>query len=165
MCSCPKISRNVFIKKIFLVLILQSVCFVSMTWKRKHTIEQQPHGACEWTKSNKQTKKITPYSNWPRVLLFDSAHKQCNGIIKEWLHCLRSESTGRFLANNILLEFSLINKIKIGLPEHSLTPRPLCSITSHFYLTTHPRQSGRYMCITLTSKVYNRLHQRHNASN
>ena len=29
--------------------------------------------------------------------------KQCNGIIKGWLHCLMSESKGRFLANNILL--------------------------------------------------------------
>ena len=41
-CSCPKISRNGFLKKKFpLVLILQSTCFVCITWKRKQTMEQQ----------------------------------------------------------------------------------------------------------------------------
>ena len=42
-------------------------------------------------------------------------------------------------------------KIKIGRPEHSLTPHPLRPITSHFCLTPHPSsppQSGRHMCIT-----------------
>ena len=40
----------------------------------------------------------------PRVLLFDLAHKQCNGIIKGWLYSLSllSESKGRFLLINIL---------------------------------------------------------------
>ena len=33
------------------------------------------------------------------------------------------------------IQFSLIKKIKIGRPEHSLTPAPLRPITSHFYLT------------------------------
>ena len=28
-----------------------------------------------------------------------------------------------------------VNKIKIGRPEHSLTPHPLRPITSHFYLS------------------------------
>ena len=41
-CSCPKISRNGLLKKKFLlVLILQSTCFVCITWKRKQTMEQQ----------------------------------------------------------------------------------------------------------------------------
>ena len=30
----------------------------------------------------------------------DLAHKQYNGIIKEWLHCLTPESIGTFLVNN-----------------------------------------------------------------
>ena len=34
---------------------------------------------------------------------FDFAHKQYNGIIKEWLHCLTSESKGRFLVNIMLM--------------------------------------------------------------
>ena len=62
--------------------------------------------------------------------------EQCNGIIKRWLHCLTSEPKGRFLVNIILMfgsawclvmaqiHFSLINKIKIGRPEHLLTPHP-----------------------------------------
>ena len=92
-CSCPKVSRNVFLKKVFLVLIFQSTCFIWITWKREQTIEQQLHRACEWTKSDKNKKnKATSYSKWRRFLLFDLAHKQCNGIIKGRLHCLMSES-------------------------------------------------------------------------
>ena len=34
--------------------------------------------------------------------------KQCNGMIKGWLHCLTSESKGRFLAKNILLAWCLV---------------------------------------------------------
>ena len=38
------------------------------------------------------------------------------------------------------IQFSLLEKIKIGCPEHSLTPYPLTSdnIPSHFYLTAPP---------------------------
>ena len=57
LCSCPKIAENAFFEKVFLVLILQSTCFIYIAWKRKQTMEQEPHRACEWTKSNKQTKK------------------------------------------------------------------------------------------------------------
>ena len=41
------------------------------------------------------------------------------------------------------IQFSLIKKMKVGRPEHSLTP-------SHFCLTphSHPSQSGRRMCVT-----------------
>ena len=48
-------------------------------------------------------------------------------------------------------QLSLIKKIKLGRPEHLLTPIPLRPITSHFCLTSHPPmppQSGRYMCVT-----------------
>ena len=46
----------------------------------------------------------------------------------------------RFLSNNILIaclvmaqiQFPVIKKMKIGLPEHSLTSPPLRPITSHF---------------------------------
>ena len=72
-----------------------------------------------------------------------------DGIIIGWLHCLMSESKGRFLVNNILMfgsawclvmaqiQFSLIKKAKIGRPEHLLTLHPLHPITSHFCLP-HP---------------------------
>ena len=53
-CSCPKISRNVFY--LFLVLILQSTCFICTTWKRKQTLEQQLHDACDRTKSKQQNQ-------------------------------------------------------------------------------------------------------------
>ena len=81
----------------FLVLILQSTCFICTTWKRKQTMEQQPHRACERTKSKQKQNQVTSHSNWPRVLLFDLAHKQCNGIIKGWFHCHTSEWKGTFL--------------------------------------------------------------------
>ena len=43
--------------------------------------------------------------------------------------------------------FNKKKKKKFGRPEHSLTPHPLHSITSHFCLIP-PLQSGRQMCIT-----------------
>ena len=67
-------------------------------------------------------QSVNIVSSWPRVLLVDLARKQCNGIIKGWLHCL--ESIGRFLVSNILMfdsawclvmaqiQFSLIKKNK-----------------------------------------------------
>ena len=101
------------------------------------------------------TNQVASHSIWPRVLLFDLAHKQCSGIIKGWLHCLTSESRWGFLVNNILMfgsawclvmaqiQFSLIKKtIKIGRPENSLTPVPHTSDNISF------PQSGRHMCIT-----------------
>ena len=55
--------------------------------------------------------------------------KQCNGIIKGWLHCLTSESKGRFLANNILyiiIHYKLFCRNKMsGIPikNHSKKPQ------------------------------------------
>ena len=110
-----------------------STCFICIIpSKRKQTMEQQPHRACELTKSSKK-KKVTSHSNWPRVLLFELVHKQCNSIIKRWLHYLMSDSKERFLANNILLawclvmpqiQFSVIKNIKIGRPEHLIFASP-----------------------------------------
>ena len=64
----------------FLVLILQSTCFICTTWKCKQTMEQQSHRACEWTKSKQKQ--------------FDLAHKKCNGIIKAWLNVWLSMMSG-----------------------------------------------------------------------
>ena len=80
----------------------------------------------------KKTKQITSYSNWPCVLLFDLAHKQCNGIVKRWFHCISAKGT--FIVNNVLMfgsawclvmshiQLSLIKNIKIGRPKHLLIP-------------------------------------------
>ena len=46
------------------------------------------------------------------------------------------------------IQLSLIKKIMIGRPEHSLIPHPIRPITSHFCLTPIPLQSGRTMCNT-----------------
>ena len=135
---CVQLSKNItkyFLNTAFLsVLILQSTCFIYITWKVNKLWEQQPHRVCEWMKSNKNKKtKVTSHSNGLRVLFSDLAHKECNGIIKGWFYCLMSESKRRFLANNILLpwclvmaqiQFSLIKKINIGRPEQSLIPTP-----------------------------------------
>ena len=37
-----------------------------------------------WMDQIKQ-KKVESHLNWPSALLFDLAHKQCNGIINVWL--------------------------------------------------------------------------------
>ena len=72
--------------------------------RNPHSLQQtmEQHCACERTES-KQKKKVTSHSNWSRVLSFDLAHKQSNGNIKKWLHCLSSESKGKFLVSNILM--------------------------------------------------------------
>ena len=73
-------------------------------WPRTSSfMEQQPHRACERTKSKQKQYQVKSHSNWLRVLLFDLAHKPWNGIIKGWLHCLTPGSIGRLLVNNILM--------------------------------------------------------------
>ena len=65
-------------------------------------MEDQPCHACEQTKSKQKQNQFTSDSNYPCVLLFDLAQKQCNGIIKRWLHCLTSELKPRFLVNKTI---------------------------------------------------------------
>ena len=110
-------------------------------------MEQQLQHACERTKSKQKQNQAR---HGPRVILFDLAHKQYNGIIKECFDCLTSGSKGRIFVNNILMfgsawclvmtqiQFSLMKKIKIGLTEHLLTPHPLRPMTSNFSLIPHP---------------------------
>ena len=77
---------------------LHSLKTETRLWKNNRTVQVN--------KRNKNKNRTnTSHSNWPRVLRDFLAHKQCNGIIKGWLHCLMSESKGRFLANNILLAY------------------------------------------------------------
>ena len=106
-------------------------------------MEQQLYRACEQTKSKQKHNQATSHSNWPRVLLFNLAHKQWNGIIIGWLYFLIPESIERFLVNNILfdsacslamaqIQFSLTKRIKIGL---STPPTALRPITSNFGFT------------------------------
>ena len=105
-------------------------------------MEQERHRACEWTKLR---QKVTSHSNWSRVLLFDFALKQCNGITKGWFHCLKSDSKGRFLVNNILMfgsawclvmvqiQFSLIKKDKDWMPKTLANPPPSTSENISFF--------------------------------
>ena len=44
-------------------------------------MEQQLHRVCERTKSKQEHNQVTSNSNWPRVLLFNLAYKQCNEIL------------------------------------------------------------------------------------
>ena len=109
---------------------------------------------CVWTNSKQKRNQVTSHLNWPWVLLYAP-----NDIIKGCLHCLKSESKGRFLVNNTLMfgsAWCLViggnpiffnKKINIGRPEHSLTPHPLHPITSHFCLTPphpHPPPPSRW---------------------
>ena len=66
-------------------------------------MKQQPHRAYEQTKSKQKQNQAMSHLNSSHVLLFDLAHKQCNGIIKGWLQSLTSESKGRFFVNNIFM--------------------------------------------------------------
>ena len=99
---CVQLSKN--ISKIFLFIIIHIFSthfainlFICTTWKRKQTMEKQPHCVCERRRSKQKRNQVTSHSNWLRVLLFNLAHKQSNGIIRGWLHCLTPESKGRFL--------------------------------------------------------------------
>ena len=73
-------------------------------------MEQQQHRASERTKSKQKQNQVTSHSNWPRVLLFDLAHKQCNGIIKGedgfsvWRHSQKED----FFVNNVLMFGSVL---------------------------------------------------------
>ena len=114
----------------------------------QQTMEQQPRRARERTKWKPKQNQVTSHSNWPRVLLFNSAHKQCVGVIKGWLLCLTPESLGRFPVNNILMfdsawclvmvqiQFSLI-KVNKDWTSRTLatSPAPVRPITFHFCLT------------------------------
>ena len=132
---CVVVQKNpemFFLKKCFL-LILLSTCFICITWRRKQTMEQQPHRAL-WINEIKQkpnnnnNNKVTSHSNWPLISRFSPKTMQW-----QWLHCLTSESKGRFLANNIRINFFFNKKIKIERLDHSLTLHPLTSDNISFY--------------------------------
>ena len=166
---CVQLSKNITKCLLFIITQIFSTHFAinlyfCTTWRRKQTMEKQPHHACERTKLKHKRNQVTLHSNWPRVLLFDLAHKQCSGIVKGWVLCLTSVSKWRFLVNNILvfgsawclvmaqIQFFLIKKIKTGRPKHLLTPHPPTSDNISFLpYPPHTPQSGRHMCITPNS--------------
>ena len=127
------------------MLILQTTYFIYTTWKRKQTTEQQPPGSYERTTSKQKQNQarhiqinhefycsIWPTNNAMASLKDDffvwhpvnnkNTDQTLTTIL--WLHCLTSESNGRFLVNNILIfgslwclvmaqnQFSLTNKSK-----------------------------------------------------
>ena len=108
-CSCPKILRNYLlfiIIHIFSTHFAINLGFFWVFWhklKTSKTMDQQPDITCEGTKSKQKQNQVTSHSNWPRALLFDLAHRKCNGIMKGWFHCLTSESNERFPVNSILI--------------------------------------------------------------
>ena len=60
---------------------------------------------CMWTNEIKTKAKPSHVTfKLTSVQLFNLAHKQSDGIIKGWLHCLTSESKERSLVNNILCQ-------------------------------------------------------------
>ena len=86
---------------------------------------------------------ITSHSNWPRVLLFDLAHKQCNGIIKGWLHYLKSESNTRFFVNNISMSFLSI------MSGHDANPIFFLKDSTSRTLANPPPPSSDRFCLTV----------------
>ena len=152
------------ITKCYLFIIIQifstyfaiNLFYFCTTWKHKQTMEQQTHGASDRTKSKQKQNQVTSHSYWPRVLLFDLAHKQCNGTIKGWFYCLRSESKGRFLVSNILMfwlsmmsghganPIFINTKIKIRRPEYSLNPHPAPTSDSISFLHYLPHPFSKW---------------------
>ena len=100
---------------------------------------QQPHRACEGTKSKQKQNQVTSHINRPRVLMFDLAHRKCNGLMKGWFHCLTSESKGRFSVNSILM-FGLVRCLIMAQIQFSLIKKRIGRL-EHL-------QSGRHTCIT-----------------
>ena len=120
-------------------------------------MEQELHRAWERTKAKQKQNQVMSHSNQPRVLFFDLAHKQCNGIIKGWLHCLTSESKGRFLVNNILIFGSawclVMAQIQFFQKNKDWTSRTLGPITSHFCLTSIRLFDFNFVSSDGTSKI------------
>ena len=94
-------------------------------------MEQQPHRACERKKLKYKQNQVMSHSNWARVVLFDLANKQCNGIIEGWLHYLTSKSIGRYHAMLFdsawclviaQIQISLIKKVKDWTSRTLVTP-------------------------------------------
>ena len=110
-----------------IISMLIKATLSSKLWNNNHTVHVTQ-------RNQKKNKTKSGNIQIDHAFYFDLAHKECNSIIKGWLRCLRSESIGRFFANNILMfdsarflvmaqiQCSLIKKIKIGCPEHPLPP-------------------------------------------
>ena len=104
----------------FLVFILQSNCFIivirngnfpflmtmvlfaqleniNKPWNNNRNVHVNERN------QNKNKTKLSHVQIDHALILFDLAHKLCNGIIKEWLHCLTSDSKGRFLVIIMLM--------------------------------------------------------------
>ena len=111
-------------------------------------VQSQWYHTCELTKSKQNQNQVTSHSNWPRVLLFDLAHKQCNGIIKRWFYCLTSEFKVRFLPTIHCLAQHDVATI------HPPPPPPPSSDNISFLPDPLPPQSGRHICITPTVQIF-----------
>ena len=112
---------------------------VNKLWNNNRTVHVNEQNQNKKKKTSHVTFKLTTHS----MLQFSPQTMQ-------WIFSLSDVRVKRvrsqFLVNNILfgsawclvkaqIQFSLIKKIKIGRPEHSLTPHPLRPIASHFFLT------------------------------
>ena len=77
--------------------------------------------------------------NWPRILLFDLAHKHCNSMMKRWPHCLTSDVVWLNMMPGHGANPIVFNKKNKNWTSRTLV-NPLRPITSHFCLTssTHP---------------------------
>ena len=129
---CPKISQNAFIHvfrtyfrvNLFYLHILKTKANYGATTAPSMWMNEIKTKA--WQKQSYVTFKLTS-----RSIVRFSSPQIIHWYIKGWLHCLTSDSEGSSLVKSILLpwclamtqiQFSLIKKIKIGRPEHSLTP-------------------------------------------
>ena len=105
---CLQLSKNITKCLLFITIhIFSTHCFictienVNKLWNNMWTVQCERTNTKKKHKTTTTTKKkqVKSRPNWPRALLFDLVHKQCNVII----HCLTSESKERFLVNNVLM--------------------------------------------------------------
>ena len=107
---CVHLSKNIRKCLLFITIHIFSTHFPIILFYFHILKMQTNYGTAiyqkEWTKSKQEQSHVT--FTLTRRSIFDLPHKQCNCFIKGWLHCLTSESKGRFLVNNILLAWCLV---------------------------------------------------------
>ena len=102
---CVQVSKNIKKCLLFIIthifsthfainLFFAQVEIVNKLWNNNRTMHMN--------KIKRKTKPSHATFELTKGSIVRFSHKQCNGIIKGWLHCLTSESKERFLVNNTL---------------------------------------------------------------
>ena len=110
--------------------------------------------SCMWMNEIKTKTKSSHFTfRFTTRSIIRLAHRQCNGISKEWLHCMTSELKGRFPVDVWLSMMSAHSANTIFLKKMDVqnTRWPPTYVWQHLIfallLNLHPPQGGRHMFI------------------